>query len=631
MTSSHDSNGGVSLESSIPSGGASLESILCTEELNRRPSRPPDYRKENSALVGLANALADSRHSILQVLAETILEVTESDSSGISLLTTDDGGRRFYWPAIAGAWKPHIGGGTPRNFGPCGDVLNHNRTLLFRHFERRYPYLQPVMPPAEECLLVPFYVGGKAVGTIWAIMHSDRRKFDAEDQRLMEALVHFASLAYQTLQSIDDLKAQMTARDTAETELRALSEGLEAQVRARTQELEERNGQLADAKARLADEKLRLERSEAYLAEAQRLSHTGSWYWNVSTGELIWSQEFCAIFGVDLEHTQASPSLFIERLHPDDRSRVLESRWAAVRDKKDYDLEYRLLVPGGATKLVQSMGHCLAREAGNIEYVGAVMDITERRQAEEERERLRQAHADLARINRVSTMGELTASLAHEIKQPLSAAFTNAKTCLRWLAREPSDTAEAQAAASRMINDLTRASDIIGRIRALFRKDALQRELVDVNGVIREMIALLRGEAAQCSISIRGDLATGLPQVMADRIQLQQVLMNLMLNGIDAMKDTATSRELLIASRQYENGELLVSVTDTGVGLRPEQAERVFDTFFTSKPQGIGMGLPISRSIIESHGGRLWAVSNSGPGATFQFTLPVEVTAHQAA
>ncbi len=220
-------------------GAVSLESILCTEELRRRPWRPPDYEIENRALVALASALADSPRTILQTLAETILDVTRSDSAGLSLLTTDDGGKRFYWPAIAGIWKPHIGGGTPRNFGPCGDVLDRNIPLLFRHFERRYPYLLPVMPPAAECLLIPFYVGGKAVGTIWAITHDESRKFDAEDERLMSVLGQFASLAYQALVSIDDLKFQITERDKAETALHELTDTLETRVRVRTEELEQ--------------------------------------------------------------------------------------------------------------------------------------------------------------------------------------------------------------------------------------------------------------------------------------------------------------------------------------------------------------------------------------------------------
>jgi signal transduction histidine kinase len=621
----------VALEASLPEGTVSLESILCTEELCRRPRRPPDHEKENSALVALASALAESRHTILQTLAEAVLHVTESDSAGISLLTTDDGEKRFYWAAIAGIWKRHVGGGTPRNFGPCGDVLDRNRTLLFRHFERRYRYLVPVMPAAEECLLVPFYVDGKAVGTIWAIMHSDRRKFDAEDERLMKVLGQFAALAYQTLASIEDLKTQMAAREKAETELRDLTDALEMQVRGRTEELEQRNRELAEARARLAEEKLYLEQSEAYLVEAQRLSHTGSWYWNARTGKVIWSQEFFAIFGFDPEKTKPSYPLYLERIHPEDRSKVEEVRWAAVREKRDFDAEYRLLFPGGLIKHLHSMGHCLVGQSGDIEYIGALMDITERKRAEEEHERLRQAQADLAHINRVSMLGELTASLAHEIKQPISAARTNARTCLRWLARNQPNVAEAQEAASRLIKDVTRASDIISRISSLFKKDVVQRERVNVNELIREMVALLRSEAARHSIWIHGDLADDLPEITADRVQLQQVFMNLMLNGIEAMKDMRAPGKLTITSRQDDNGQLMVSVADTGMGLKPGQTEQIFHAFFTSKSHGTGMGLPISRSIIESHGGRLWAVSDRERGATFKFTLPVEGTAQKAA
>ncbi|MGC1451124.1 MAG: PAS domain-containing protein, partial [Candidatus Sulfotelmatobacter sp.] len=206
-----------------------MESILITEELRRRPSRPPDYDKENHALVALAAAMGDPKANILQTFADTILDITQCDSAGLSLLTKDDG-KRFYWPAIAGEWKPHAGGGTPRNFGPCGDVLDRDCTLLFKHFERRYPYLLPVSPPAEECLLVPFYVKGKAVGTIWAIMHSDRRRFDAEDERVMTALGQFASLAYQTVESMQDLKVEITAREKAETAVREVAKGLEAKI-----------------------------------------------------------------------------------------------------------------------------------------------------------------------------------------------------------------------------------------------------------------------------------------------------------------------------------------------------------------------------------------------------------------
>src|SRR5580704_1933212 len=193
----------------------SVESILCTEELRRRPSRPPDFEKERNALVVLSDALADSPLTVLQALADTILAVCQCGSAGISLLTTADGGKRFYWPAIAGMWKGHIGGGTPRDFGPCGDVLDRNTTLLFSHVERRYTYFQPVTPLVEEALLVPFYVAGKAVGTIWAVAHDERRKFDAEDERMMNSLGKFASSAYQVVSALDALKTRESERQTS--------------------------------------------------------------------------------------------------------------------------------------------------------------------------------------------------------------------------------------------------------------------------------------------------------------------------------------------------------------------------------------------------------------------------------
>jgi len=250
--------------------------------------------------------------------------------------------------------------------------------------------------------------------------------------------------------------------------------------------------------------------------------------------------------------------------------------------------------------------------------------VTERKRAEEERERLRQAQEDLAHVNRVTTMGELTASLAHEVSQPITAAATDANACLRWLTRDDPDVEEARAAASRIVKDAMRAADIIGRIRLFFTKSAPQRELVDINEVIQEMVVLLRREATRYAISVRTELAADLRQVVGDRVQLQQVMMNLIMNGTDAMKDVEGARELAIQSQPADNEELLVSVSDTGIGL-PPQADQIFKAFFTTKPHGTGMGLSISRSIVESHGGRLWAGRNSPRGASFYFTLPSKV------
>jgi C4-dicarboxylate-specific signal transduction histidine kinase len=249
--------------------------------------------------------------------------------------------------------------------------------------------------------------------------------------------------------------------------------------------------------------------------------------------------------------------------------------------------------------------------------------LFERKRAEEA---LRQAQADLARVNRVNTMAELTASLAHEVNQPISAAVTNANACVRWLSGNPPNLEEARAAAMRIAKDGTRAAEIISRIRLLFKKGTPQRELLDVNEVIREMLALLRSEAARYSISVRTDLAADLPQVMGDRVQLQQVMMNLISNSIDAMNEVDATRELAIKSQRAENGQLMVSVSDTGVGLPSQQSNQIFNAFFTTKVHGTGMGLSISRSIIASHNGRLWAADNSPRGASFHLILPTKVS-----
>jgi len=250
----------------------------------------------------------------------------------------------------------------------------------------------------------------------------------------------------------------------------------------------------------------------------------------------------------------------------------------------------------------------------------------ERKHAEEAR---REAQAELARVSRVTTMGELTASLAHEVNQPIAAAVTNANTCLRWLTRDHPDVEEARAAAMRIVKDGTRAAEIVKRIRLLFKKSTPQRELADVNEAIREIIVLLRSEATRYRITVRMELAADLPRTMGDRVQLQQVLMNLIVNSIDAMKEVDGARELVVKSQRTKKEEVLVSVCDTGVGLPPQQADQIFNAFFTTKAHGTGMGLRISRSIVESHGGRLWAADNSPRGASFHFTLPTKIEAKE--
>lgn len=497
-----------------------------------------------------------------------------------------------------------------------------------------------------------------------------------------------------------------------------------------------------------AEEALR--RSEAYLAEAQRLSRTGSWAYNPFAGKTIyWSDEMFRIFGLDPQEGPSSEK-FWQLVHPEDHDRVKERVEREAHEKREYVDEYRIVLADGTVKHILDIGHPVFNDAGDVvEFVGTTVDITERKRAEEEmraaetrfrtfvdhatdalfvhsseqgrvvdvnqraceslgytreeligmkpsdfdcrvdpafeqrvrerleagevctfeashrrkdgtvfpvevrmrlfwhvgvpfglslvrditdrkraeqeRERLRQLEADLAHINRVSMMGELAASLAHEIKQPIAAAATNVGTCLRWLQRQPAEIEEAREAAARIAKDVDRAADVINRVRSLYTKGDQQRELLHVNEVIEEMIILLRDEASRYSILIRSDLATDLPKVSADRVQLQQVFMNLMLNGIEAMKETGG--ELTIKSQSSNDGQLLISVRDIGVGLPADGADQIFNAFFTTKPQGTGMGLAITRSIIEAHGGRLWASANTGRGATFHFTLLSEATA----
>jgi len=605
----------VPLETSIP--GASLESILCTQELRNRPSRSPDYETENRALVALASALADSPRTILQTLADKVFEVLHADSAGLSLLTEDE--KRFYWAAVAGAWRPRIGAEAPRNFGPCGDVLDHNVPMLFNHWERRYPYLSSAMPLADEGLLVPFYVNGKAVGTIWAVAHDNRRKFDAEDLRLLERMSRFASAAYQTVESLENLKLQMSAREKAETELRELTNGLEAQVRARTEELEQRNKQLTEARARLAEEKLALERSEAFLAEAQRLSLTGSFSWRMDTDETTFSEQLYRIFELDSDAPVTLEQIG-SRVHPEDISLLSEKMDLARRNINDHDYGIRLRMPDGRVKYLRTKSYGVRHKDGRLEHIGAIQDVTQHRLAEEALSKLQ---SELTHMARVTTLGAFTASIAHEVNQPLSGIITNASTCLRMLAADPPNVEGARETARRTIRDGNRASDVITRLRALFSKKDTIAERVDLNDATREVIALSLSELQRNRVILRCGLADDLPLVTGDRVQLQQVVLNLLRNASDAMRGVDDRpRQLLISSEREEGDRVRLSVQDRGVGFDPQAMDRLFEAFYTTKNDGMGMGLSVSRSIIERHHGRLWATPNDGPGATFSFSIP---------
>jgi PAS domain S-box-containing protein len=326
--------------------------------------------------------------------------------------------------------------------------------------------------------------------------------------------------------------------------------------------------------------------------------------------------------GLSTERTVGSG--WQEAAYPEDLERNVEKWRASLATGQPFEDEVRYRrAADGQYRWFLSRAVPLRDHRGKIlKWYGTSTDIEDRKRAEHEREQLR---TDLAHMNRVSILGELAASVSHELKQPITAAITNAKTCLRWLKRDHPDVDEALEATSRIVKDGTHATEIIDRLRSLYKKSPPQRELVDVNEIVREMLMLLRVEANRYSISTRTDLAPDLPKITADRVQLQQVFMNLILNAIEAMKDTAG--DLTIKTELGQGGQLLISVIDTGVGLPAEKTDQIFNAFFTTKPQGSGMGLAISRSIIESHGGRLWASANNGRGARFQLTLPGEVTA----
>jgi PAS domain S-box-containing protein len=370
-----------------------------------------------------------------------------------------------------------------------------------------------------------------------------------------------------------------------------------------------------------------LRREQGYLAEAQSLTHIGSWATNFATGKIFHiSDETFRLYGFDPRQGPIPYERFYATLHPEDEPAVKATLENAIRTRTDYDHEFRICLPDGSIRFHRAIGH--RNPSGEIgEYVGVTMDITERKRAEHERERLRQLEADLSHINRINMMGELAAALAHEIKQPIAASVTSANACLRWLAHDPPDLERARAAATRIEQDGNRAADVINRLRSFYKKGAPpEREMVDVKDIIQEMIVLLGDDAVRRSITIDSELDAETPNILADRVQLQQVFMNLMLNAIEAMKDAGG--EMTIRSGLNREGQLLISISDTGVGLPLENAERIFDAFHTTKPQGTGMGLAITRSIVESHGGRVWAAANHGAGATFHFTLPPQAQGH---
>jgi PAS domain S-box-containing protein len=382
--------------------------------------------------------------------------------------------------------------------------------------------------------------------------------------------------------------------------------------------------QQENAERKRVEEELR--RSEAFLVEGQKISHTGSWGWNIATGKLVWSEEHCRIFGIDPRKTEPTFQWFMDRIHPEDRSLVQQTLDTAIHQRTGFSLEFRIVLPGGSVKHLNGVGRPVPMEAGSIEdYIGTSMDITERKRGEEA---LRVAQADLTRVARLTMMGELTASIAHEINQPLGAIVASSNACSRWLAKTPLPIDNVRRAMERIAAEGHRAGDIVRSVRTLTRKSGPDLVELDINDAIRDVFALIRSELNHHGVVLEAELSNVIEPVMGDRVQLQQVVLNLLINGIEAMS-TATHglRVLRVISQRDGVDCVRIAVEDSGTGLAPEIRDRIFEAFFTTKSDGLGMGLSICRSIVSAHGGRLWAEARQPCGAIFQFTVPTIVQA----
>ena len=375
--------------------------------------------------------------------------------------------------------------------------------------------------------------------------------------------------------------------------------------------LEEEN-----AERRRAEQQLR--RGQTYLDEAQGLSQTGSFAWNIAKDEIVFSREAYRIFGID-PSAELTVDLIIDRVHPDDRAFIRSQIARALSGERDYDYEHRSLAPDGSIRQIRVRARRVRYETGEEEIVGALADVTATKRAEEA---LSKAQTELAHATRVTTLGEMSASIAHEVNQPLTAIMVNGDAGLRWLNRAIPDLAEVREALKRMVSEAHRASEVIRRIRDLSKKANPQMSKVDINDIISEALPLIKREALNHRVTLRVDLTPHLAPICGDRIQLQQVIFNLAINGFQALSTvTDRPRQLAIRTQNHDEDQILVAVEDGGVGIDTEASQVLFSPFYTTKPEGMGMGLSICRAIVEAHGGRLWAERNDGPGMTFQFTL----------
>ena len=657
-----------------------LESILCTEELDRRPSRPPDYETENRALAALVQALADSPRTILQTLADKILEVFKADSAGISLLTKEDGGKRFYWPAIAGKWKPHIGGGTPRDFGPCGDVLDRNAALLFQHFERRYTYFLPVTPPVEECLLVPFYVEGKAVGTIWAITHDDRRKFDAEDLRQLGSLGRFASAAYQATEFLDALEQRGEALGQSHTELaqrmaelqktsteaqnsrRAALNLMEDALQAR-QLVESLNVQLHAeiAERNQAEDTLR----RAMEFDETVMSNMGEGLYTVDKQGLVTKMNPAAekLLGWTLEELRGKKMHDVTHYKHPDGSPFPGEECAGLQVLREgmplKDFEDTFIRKDGRLFPVSYSSSPLRDRDGEI--VGLVVvfqDITERNQAQEalrqnqaqlenrvaerttelqhvnaalsrDMEERKKLEEQLLQSQKMESIGVLAGGIAHDFNNILN-IIQGYAYILRGHETQDKEIGESLTVINETVH---RGAALVQQLLTLARKSPIKVESVNVNGLVEGLITLIT-QTFPKTIELSPALEADLPPITADKNQIEQALLNLCVNARDAMSGggrLSFKTESIEGATLQGLGKILdgryvcIEVRDTGIGMDESIRNRVFEPFFTTKNtgQGTGLGLSVVYGIVKNHNGFINVESKPESGTSFRLYFPV--------
>jgi signal transduction histidine kinase len=545
--------------------------------LSRAQSRGPRQRAD-ALLSGekqLLEMVASGRPltAVLDALCRLLDATADGCSSGVLLLDrTRTRVQQAVTPGLpAGYLESLVGGMATTDAGPCGMAVTLKTQVIVsdvasdtRWEHQGWPALA-LAHGLNACWSSPILSsGGEALGTL-AIYQRSGNSPTPFHQGVIQKLTHIASIAIERTRREDALK-----------------------------------------------------RSETFLAEAQRLSSTGSFSWCVATGDITWSEQVYRIFEVD-PSVPATLELVGARVHPEDAA-LLHDMIERAHNGTDFESEHRLQMPDGSVKHLHLVAHATLDESGRPEYIGAIQDVTERRLSEET---LGKVRSELAHVARVLSLGALTASIAHEVNQPLSGIITNASTCLRMLAADPPNLDGARETARRTIRDGNRAADVITRLRALFGRKEVTTESVDLNEATREVIALSLSELQGSRAIVRPELADDLPPVTGDRVQLQQVILNLLRNAADAMRGVDDRpRLMVIRTESDQDDSVRLTVKDTGAGFEPEAADKLFDAFYTTKSGGMGIGLSVSRSIIERHHGRLWAAPNDGPGATFTFSIP---------